>query len=203
MDKVLRMRKATVMQQINNRCAYCGIKGVPLEREHVIPKGLYPVSKKHSTIQRLIVLACSICNRSWSDDEAHFRNVLLIAGEPNAAVHELWKAKAWPSFGKADGKRRLRDLAEQMKPVIVDGQERSAIYPGNDPRVIRVIRKIIRGLSSFHGLESAVPETRVWADVLKYRLPEELAQNLKFDHREEDICRYEYGLIAEPEIDSL
>jgi hypothetical protein len=65
--------------------------------------------------------------------------VLLIAGEPNAAVHELWKAKAWPSFGKADGKRRLRDLAEQMKPVIVDGQERSAIYPGDDLRVIRAL----------------------------------------------------------------
>jgi hypothetical protein len=124
-------------------------------------------------------------------------------GDTNAAVDELWKAKAWPSFGDDDGERRLRDLAKQMKPVIVDGQERSMIYPGKDAKVIRVIHKIVRVLSSFHGLESAVSEARVWADVLKYRLPEDLAQDLKFEHREEDICRYKYGVVADPGIDSL
>jgi hypothetical protein len=98
--------------KVLKRCAYCGKAATRLEREHVVPRCLYPASKRTSKVQLLTVSACTSCNRSWSDDEAHFRNVLLIAGEPSVAVRELWDIKAWPSFGKSDGERRLRDLAE-------------------------------------------------------------------------------------------
>jgi hypothetical protein len=92
---------------------------------------------------------------------------------------------------------------KQMKPVTVDGNERSAIYPGNDPRVLRVLHKVVRGFSSFHDLESAVPEARVWADVLKYRLPEGLMTNLLSEHRLPDIFSYQYRRVDEPGLDSL
>lgn len=94
--------------------------------------------------------------------------MLLVAGEPNEAVNELWISKAKRSFREPDGYRRVAELFEQMKPVIIEDKQRWKICPGKDERVMRVIRKIIRGLSHFHGVESAVQDDRVWADVLTF-----------------------------------
>jgi len=151
----------------------------------------------------MTVLACSRCNRGWSDDEAHFRNVLLVAGEPNASVQELWTTKASRSFSEVDGARRLRDLFEQMVPVSTPAGERWKVFPGRDERVMRVIRKIVRGLSHFHGIESAVSEERVWADVLKYRIPDELLESVTFWHRELDILQYWYEVRDDATVESL
>jgi hypothetical protein len=62
------------------------------------------------------------------------------------------------------------------------------IYPGRDDRVLRVIRKIVRGLSHHHSVESAISDDRVWANVLTYRIPSELAGSIRFHDREQD-CR--------------
>jgi len=188
---------------VDRSCAYCGASGCRLEREHVIPACLYPGSKATSPVQRMTVLACSRCNRGWSDDEAHFRNVLLVAGEPNASVQELWTTKASRSFSEVDGARRLRDLFEQMVPVSTPAGERWKVFPGRDERVMRVIRKIVRGLSHFHGIESAVSEERVWADVLKYRIPDELLESVTFWHRELDILQYWYEVRDDATVESL
>lgn len=190
------------MRRTRGRCAYCGVGGVRLEREHPIPRCLYPASLNPSSVQRITVPACAACNRGWSDDEAHFRNVLLVAGEPNDAVTELWEGKAARSFYEIDGRRRVTELFKQMIPVMVGDQKRWMIYPGKDERVIRVVRKIVRGLSSFHRIESAVQETRVWADVLKFRIPDYLMDSVTFYHREADILRYWYEAYDEGEISS-
>lgn len=90
-------------------CAYCGTVDAP-EREHVIPSCLYPPSRgTTSNVPRLAVPACGECNRGWSDDEAHFRNVLLLAGEPNDAVSELWAGKIRRSLARPDARRRAKD----------------------------------------------------------------------------------------------
>jgi hypothetical protein len=149
------------------------------------------------------VPACGACNRGWSDDEAHFRNVLLVAGEPNDAVAELWASKAMRSFYDIDGRRRVTELFKLMKPVIVEDQKRWMIYPGKDERVIRVVRKIVRGLSSFHRIESAIQERRVWADVLKFQIPDYLTDSVTFHHREADILRYWYEAYDEGDLSSL
>ena len=187
------------MRRGRKSCAYCGDQGHKLEREHVIPRCLYPASKSTSRIQRITVLSCGRCNRGWSDDEAHFRNVLLVAGESNAAVLELWQTTARRGFSQADGRRRLRDLVQGMVPVTVKGHKRWMIYPGRDDRVLRVLRKIVRGLSHFHGVESPVSEDRVWADVLKYRIPPELVGSIRFQHREPDVVEYWYETYGEKE----
>lgn len=72
-------------------------------------RALYPPSKATSSSPRIKVPACEPCNRSWMDDEPHFRNMLLIAGETNPAVRELWEGKTRRSFSYEDGKRRARD----------------------------------------------------------------------------------------------
>jgi hypothetical protein len=72
--------------------------------DHVIPRCLYPESTG-SLAQRLTVPACEACNKSWSDDEAHFRTIMTLAGEANAVATELWAGKVARSFRAADGKR--------------------------------------------------------------------------------------------------
>jgi hypothetical protein len=182
------------MGKRTSRCAYCGASPSKLEREHVVPACLYPASRKASRIQRLTVPACSSCNRGWADDEAHFRNVLLLAGDPNEAVNELWSTTARRSFDQVDGNRRLRDLLELMKPVAVEGRKRWKIFPAEDSRIIRVVRKIVRGLSHHHGIESALAEDRIWADILRYRAPPDLFSTLGTD-LESDIFRYWYDVL--------
>jgi hypothetical protein len=91
-----------------------------------------------------------LCNAGWSDDEAHAKHVLLVAGQSNAAVEELWPS-AWRAMTTADdARRRLLDVVAQLVPTVIDGRERHIIYPGRDERVMRVIRKIVRGLCHHH-----------------------------------------------------
>src|SRR3990167_1816781 len=148
-------------------CAYCG--KVAIDKEHVYPKCLYPESKNNSKVQRLTVPACKKCNNSWANDEAHFRNMLLLAGEPNAVVFELWK-KAQRSFSKTDGHKRLSDIISQIKTFGTTNNQRHMISPGQDSRVMNVIKKIVRGLCHYHKIISPISTKQVWADVLKYKI---------------------------------
>lgn len=178
-------------------CAYCGATNIKLEREHVIPRSIYPPSKADSKVQRLTVPACANCNRGWSDDEAHFRNVLAIAGEPNPAVRELWEGSINRSFEKEDGRRRVANIWEQMRPIKVGAAERFAVYPATDPRFLRVLRKIVRGLHYHHGLESPLPDDRVEADVLRYIVPQEYLDSMPYHHRESDVFEYQFEVFGE------
>jgi hypothetical protein len=194
------------MRRRNGVCTYCGSTGVPLERGHVVPKSLYPDSRKTSRLQLITVPECATCNRGWSDDEAHFRTVLLLAGEPNDSVREIWTTKAAPSFSHADGRRRVLDIWERLVPVEVENMARHMIYPGRDERVIRIIKKIVGGLSHFHGIESRVDPSRIFADVLRYPVPDELWREGTFHERESDIFRYwfrSYEDDREKELSSL
>ena len=184
-------------------CAYCGAVVIAGTREHVIPRCLYPRSKSASHVQRLTVDACVNCNNGWADDEAHFRNVLLLAGESNEVVREIWKTTAARSFVQPDGEKRLRDLIQQMKPVQLSGAERHMIYPGEDFRVMRVVRKVIRGLCCHHGLRSPVADNQVWADVLKYVVPQEFLDEMPIHHREKDVVEYRYLPLTYGDMESM
>jgi hypothetical protein len=56
---------------------------------------------------------------------------------------------------------------------------------------MRVIRKIVRGLCHHHGVATAVPDNRVWAQVLDPP-PPELLENTELHHVEQDIIEYSY-----------
>lgn len=187
---------------MDTECGYCGAIGVPFEREHVVPGCLYPASKATSKVQRITIPACSACNRSWADDEAHFRTVALMAGESNEAVTELWP-KALRGLRQLDGQRRLRDVWQLMEPVQVAGGDRWMVYPGRDDRVLRVVRKVVRGLSYFHGLGVVASDQRVWTDVLRYRIPDELLESVTFHHLEPDVFQYWFEPYDEGELRSV
>jgi hypothetical protein len=184
-------------------CTYCGVTEGPFTKDHVIPSNLYPLSRGSSRVQRITVPACVDCNNDHSDDEAHFRNVILIAGEPNEAVRELWDSEVSRSFSKNDGAKRVHHLAAQMKPVVFENQNRFMIYPYQDPSVVRVLRKIVRGLSSYHGLDTAVSEDRVLIRPGGYSIPESIDVALIREHREQDILRYAFCPIQDGDLSSF
>jgi hypothetical protein len=128
--------------------------------------------------------------------------VLLVAGEPNPAARELWETSARRAFAELDGRRRVLDVVAQLRPVMVDGQRRHMIYPGEDPRVVRVLQKIIRGLCHYHGVGTAIREDRVTADVLKDVLPTEWVDALDRHHREADVVEYRYCVWDDAQIHS-
>jgi len=182
-------------------CAYCGT-WARAEREHAIPRCLYPRSKAKSRVQRILVPSCRRCNAGWADDEAHFRNVLAVAGETNRAVEELWASTIHRSFRERDGLRRLTDLFAQITQAEIGGQLRHMIYPGRDPRVLRVIRKIVRGLSHHHRVGTAIPDERVWADVLTMAIPDRLMSAFALRHVERDIVKYYFEASSVPLVHS-
>jgi hypothetical protein len=185
-------------------CAYCGtlITKQEKDKEHVFPKCLYPPSKANSKVQRLRIPSCRACNKGWADDEAHFRNVLAIAGEPNASRRELWKTSIRRSFDKVDGIRRATDVIKQMKPIHTSQGIRHKIYPGKDERVVRVVRKIVRGLCYEHKVMTPVSDKRVWVDILNKAVPQEFLDQMKYHHREQDIAEYRYQSLNEDGINS-
>ena len=186
-----------------SRCAYCGSVAAPTQREHVFPRCLYPGSKAGSRLQRLTVPACNNCNNGWADDEAHFRNILTLAGDPTTEERdELWSSTIRRSFGQSDGVRRMKELLQQMKPTEAQGSQRYVVNPGDDPRVRRIIRKIIRGLSYHHGLNWPVPDDRVRADVLRYDFPDDLLVQMHYQHRDADIVEYWYEAPKDETYDS-
>jgi hypothetical protein len=184
-------------------CSYCGQSVTKTEREHVFPSNLYPPSKSGSKVQRLTVAACRECNGSWADDEAHFRNVLMMSGDdPNSPRTELWEGRVRRSFDQPDGIKRIDDLLALMRPVESEEGKRHMIYPAEDERILRVVRKIIRGLAHHHGLLPFVPEERVWVDVQRYAIPADLISQMTYQHRESDIAEYWYEAQEDEEIHS-
>lgn len=170
--------------------------------DHVIPRALYPLSKAQSDIPRITVPACGPCNGSWADDEAHFRNVLLVAGEATPVVRELWEGKTRRSFAQSDGRRRARDIATQFMPVATPDGDRHMIFPGRDERVLRIVRKTVRGLSHHHGLISPVADRQVLADVQQFAIFPEFIDGMSQGVTDDDILDYRYALTEEPEIHS-
>ena len=184
-------------------CAYCGVALTKSNRttDHVIPKCLYPASKRTSKVQRLAVPACKPCNWSFQDDEPHFRDVLKVAGDPSVVIRENWQ-NARRSFGKADGRHRFFDLIEQMKPIDTADGPQHVVYPGGDEHCMRVIHKIIRGLCYSHRLPSPVPDQQVWANVLTYDVPPAFLEALPLHHREADVIEYRYAVLDNDDIHS-
>jgi hypothetical protein len=157
-------------------CAYCGSTDNPREKGHVIPDCMYP-SDTGPNIQRRTVPECSECKKIWQDAENQFRNVMVIAGTPNKAAMEQWDGPIKRSFKKPSGRKWAKALVDQMVATKNSKDPLYKIYPANDPDVMLVIRKIIRGLCHYHQIDTAINDQRVWADILRYPIPAYLKEN--------------------------
>lgn len=185
------------------QCAYCGrILDEEASRDHVFPENLIPPSRRQSW-KPVLVPACRTCNEKWSDDEEHFRNVVNSAGDFNPPAEELFRGKIRRSFGRPAGMKRIRDLLMISEAVEVDGQPRMKIYPARDPRVRNVIRKIVVGLCSFHGIENALSTGRIFVDALRFAVPGEYLAWLQHEEPEPEVVEYWYGVRPEPGVHSV
>ncbi len=148
----------------NKTCGYCGRNTGPRgEGEHVLPKCLYP-DFADPKIQRVKIPACPDCNDSWENDEAHFKTMLVMCGpDPTPARRQLWE-RSVRSFERPDhGEKEVRSIAAQFvaSPILNErGSPYQRIFPHKDPRVVRVLKKIVRGLEHFR-TRDIIPDDRV------------------------------------------
>lgn len=182
-------------------CSYCGSKNARTS-DHVVPKALYPTdapAKGKRQVKRITVPACEACNAGWTADEPHFRNVLHISGETTPAVRELWDTKTLRSFYEIDGYKQARDLNRQ---ITMSAAGDHLIYPAKNARVMRIVRKIVRGLCRYHHLRWPVRDEEVWADILKFDVPPEFLEKMTACHADSSIFQYRFAVLDDPEIDS-
>jgi len=172
-----------------DNCALCG-EFRKTTQEHVVPKSLFSPSIRARNYAPITIATCLECNNGSSDDDAHFRNVMLMAGAPNAPVHEIWDGAARRGFDKVDGRRRALDVFSVMKPVADLPGDQYMIYPANDPRIRGSVRKIARGLCHHHGLGSAIPDSQLFADVLRFPMPKAFIEEATYAHVEPEVFEY-------------
>jgi hypothetical protein len=157
-------------------CAYCG-EYTLTEKEHVVPQCLAP-EELCDRCQWVLVPACSRCNRGFSADESDFRGfaVLLNASGETLVKDAMFHGPVSRNWQRPEGRGALqRTLSMIRKP---DGSGLSKLdelltvanlgLVANEP-ILRVMRKIIRGLYFHHftekpGLPQVIPESqvRVW-----------------------------------------
>lgn len=116
--------------------------------DHVPPKGIFPEPLPSDLIT---VPCCSACHANTSDDDTHFRNVLLSAAElenePRAAKA---RERVLRSLARPQQRRYSVAFVESMQDVDVfsDGGIWLNSLPGIPltPRIGKVVERITRGL---------------------------------------------------------
>jgi len=103
----------------------------------------------------------------------------------------------------AKSSKRMNDLLSQMKPVTHENRDGHMVFPAEDPRVIKVCKKIIRGLSYYHKIDSPISEERVSVGVLKFEIPEHILNEMEYHHRDPDIVQYRYSILNYENIRSV
>jgi hypothetical protein len=84
----------------------------------------------------------------------------------------------------------------------VNGERKLVIYPAKDERILRIIRKSVRGLTYIHN-GTPLPDERIWADVLRWALPADMEEQLRFQGNEPDIVEYAFLERVDPELDAV
>jgi hypothetical protein len=157
----------------NKECGYCGNNTGPNgEGEHVLPACFYPECTDPK-IQILKIPSCPKCNDSWQKDEAHCRSVLVACGlAVTSERRQVW-ANSLRSFDNPiSGRGDVRAVAATLvpSPILNEyGQPYQRIFPCNDPRVVRVLKKIVRGLA-YHCWKKVIADERVNIRVPPYPL---------------------------------
>jgi hypothetical protein len=118
--------------------------------------------------------------------------MMTLSGEPNAAARELWSGKIARSFRQSDGRRRFMDVWANMTAIQTPAGERHKIFPASDPRFLRVLRKIVRGLHYHHRLLSPIPDELVGADVVRVPIPKDITDSMPRYDFGPDIFEYQF-----------
>lgn len=170
-------------------CAYCGRQEGTCHGGHVIPACSYPENNKYEQIR---VPECHVCKAYWQDDDARFRDVITLSGDANELASEKFFGPIKRSFTKPSGEKWRRALADMLVPVDVDGAPRHLIYPLRDERVMRIMKRIVRGLCHWHDLGTCITEAQVLVDVYRFTIPPVFRAEFKRESLNDNFCWYEH-----------
>jgi hypothetical protein len=76
------------------------------------------------------------------------------------------------------------------------------IFPGQDPRVLRIVTKSVRGLSYFHKVLFPLAEDQVQAGIVPFQIPEAFTDSMPYGERDPNVVRYWHTQFHEGEIHS-
>ena len=132
----------------SSNCAYCGKYLAPdaiQTSDHVVARQMYP--DRSPNPQYIQVTSCGPCNSGFSRDEEHFRAMLAMSGPGNEVIDGIWPRTL---RGLRRNPGPVHAIAPHARIVGPEGLESVVLYPGEDERVLRTIRKIVRGLWRHH-----------------------------------------------------
>lgn len=174
---------------IEEPCAYCGTTAVERTVGHVVPRNIYRANGD-SREQLITVPECRNCMASWEGADGAFRDMMVISGEPNQPVQDLWDGTVARSLTRPAGRQWARDIVNRTVAREVNGEVRHLVFPGQDPKVMHVVRRIVRGLCHYERISTAVPDGKVWAQVMDYEVPEEYQAQMTWRRPGSKIFRY-------------
>lgn len=183
------------MSSKKSLCAFCS-KRKATTRDHIPPKCLYPESVRPG-LNLITVPSCLECNNELSDDEEHFRNLIVTGGGRNLVVDQLFK-KVLRGLERAKSNYKLKDLLAAMQKrqlKMQDGRihDQYLIYPDN--AFWRVMSKIGRGLFYYHMHYPLPSDYKVESKKLDVMVPPGLWDAPDCYHRHAHIFRYGYTTI--------
>lgn len=137
-------------------CIYCSVEldNESKSREHVIPRCLFSSEyKKNAKNDLWVVPACGMCNKSFSVDEEHFRNLLIkLAHGESSHADEIFLGKHKRSLQRSKKLMKLTldslDLVNVFTPHGIYVKQMTGIHISENDweRYYNVLDKIVKGL---------------------------------------------------------
>lgn len=145
-----------------------------------MPRSFYP-SSVDPKIQWAKVSCCPACNDEFQRDEAHAKTMLAAAGlTVTDKRQEIWESVKRGFSNPICGNQDRIAIREKLVPFMHEGEQRYKVYPGKDERVIKIVKKIVRGLCVHRQvLPPPVSEDRVWADTFIHVIPPKFEEELR------------------------
>jgi len=155
----------------------------------VVPE-CFALDDVRSSCQWVCVRACSRCNRGFSADESDFHEFCVMAGSTghNPVRDTLFYKKVTKNWQRSEGKGEgaLRRILEKIRKP--DGSSLNSLSDlinvnnlriAPDAKMLRVVRKIIRGLYFHHftekrGLSQVMPESHILIEPIFDPLPQHI-----------------------------
>ncbi len=173
---------------IKQPCAYCGTTTTIRTKGHVFSRALFPDNLPKAP--RITVPECLTCKGLWDAAEPQFRNILVAIWNPEQLPIDSRAAKMWRSFEKS--KRLHREFIALMKPVGNLDDGRYTIYPAEDEDFSLILRRIVRGLAHWHGFDTAITDSRVSCDVMRWSIPPAFERKFTWHTIATDFISYTY-----------
>ena len=163
------------MTKKQRQCAYCGNLSDVLKTEHPMPKCLWPGKRPSLT---MTVPSCSACESDFQENEAYFRNVVVVQGDlSNPSVQAHLQPDAPMGRGWPERPHTLREVLRGagLKARFDHSRQMYVADLGFDldvPRYHGCIEKIVRALFYKVRGKPLSPTSGIWveADSTKFGL---------------------------------